>query len=458
MKIPAAPGMGTVRFADFKPHTTHPLRMNPFRAATSPNHRAVDTVAGMVKALAYVSSVTFLLSLLGAALADRATPAEQPHAVPPPTTQPQPPPTQLIGAALNLYHTDRLDLYHGALEQMSRLGFNAVQIVTPIFQVDGAAARVGLEPGPDRGPSMEDIASLLGHAKRLGMKTMLMPQVNFTDPRGNEWRGKLQPAQWGPWWDSYTETIDRFLDTAIENNVDVFVVGCELLTTHKPEHEARWRQLIKRCRARFPGKLTYSTTWDTYYKVTFWDALDAVGVSGYWDITTLAQDPDHPTPDELKRRWVQIKQRLLAFADAQGKPVLLTEVGYPSLPWALKDPWNYINSDDTPPDHDAQAAGYAAFIAAWADTIKPPAPGIPGSPGIPGAPGLPATVAATTGDATTGAANGDPRSLGVFFHKWDPYHRGGPDDTGYGIAGKPAYQLLADWLRLSAPGVTPTDR
>lgn len=395
----------------------------------------------MVKTLACATSVIFLLSLLGAALADRAAATAEQH--PGLSAKAQvsqvgvrestaaadnPSRTQLIGAALNLYHTDRLDLYHEALEQISRMGFNAVQIVTPIFQTDGAAVHVGLKHGPGRGPSMDDIASLMEHAKRLGMTTMLMPQINFTNPRGNEWRGKLQPEHWAPWWQSYTQTIDRFLDIAIEKDVDVFVVGCELLTTHKPEHEQRWRQLIAHCRARFPGQLTYSTTWDTYHKVAFWDRLDAVGVSGYWDITTLAQDRGHPTHNELKRRWVEIKHRLLAFAEAQGKPVLLTEVGYPSLPWALKSPWNYIHNDDAVPDHDAQARGYDAFIAAWTDTIAPP-----------GAP-----------------APGDPRSMGVFFHKWDPYQHGGPGDTGYGFVGKPAYRNLLDWFHGSGQPKTPT--
>ena len=388
----------------------------------------------MIKALAYTAAGTFLLALIGAMIADHHLPNTHPRPsasagakqATPNEADPadhaavtgRTPREQWIGAALSLYYTDRIELYHDALEQMSRAGFNAVQIVTPIFQTDGSSPRVGSEIGPGRGPSRDDIAALLSHAKKLGMATMLMPQVNFTDPRGNEWRGKLQPERWAPWWESYRETLDPFLDIAIENDADIFVVGCELLTTHQREHEARWRELIAHCRQRFTGQLTYSTTWDTYHKVTFWDALDAIGVSGYWDLTTLAQDRDHPTPDELERRWTQIKRQLLAFADTRGRPILLTEVGYPSLPWALKDPWNYVNSDHVAADPDAQARGYAAFIAAWDGTIHPPAASAPG----------------------------DRRSLGVFFHKWDPYHHGGPTDSGYGIAGKPAYRLLTDWL------------
>jgi glycosyl hydrolase family 113 len=378
----------------------------------------------MIKTLAYTATGVFLLAMIGAAIADlgsahRSAPTQGATNSDKNDLPSTPGNDQYVGSALNLYQTDHLGLYLDAIDQMRATGFNALLVVTPVFQTDGASQEVRTMIGPGKGPSDTDIAALLNRAKSRGMRTVLMPQINFTDPRGNEWRGKLQPEHWAPWWQSYTKTIDRFLNIAIENDVDVFVVGCELLTTHKPEHEARWRELIAYCRERFDGQLIYSTTWDTYHKVGFWDDLDAVGVSGYWDLTTLAQDSEHPTPDELKRRWAQIKNRLLTFADTRGKPVLLTEVGYPSLPWALKDPWNYVNSDQVPADHDAQAAGYAAFIDAWVETISPAGARV--SP--------------------------DPRSLGVFFHKWDPYHQGGPDDSGYGILGKPAYQQLKHWLQ-----------
>ena len=389
----------------------------------------------MTRTLAFISLGVFLIALLGALNANQqAIDSDNPANandlfVPRSTASSQaalrtPVTGQLIGSALNLYHTEQLHLYHDALEQMAATGFNAVQIVTPMFQDNGASATVQVRRGPGLGPSQSDIVSLLSHARQLGLSTMLMPQINFKNPRGNEWRGKLQPEYWGPWWDSYRHTIHEFLEIAEANQVDVFVIGCELLTTHKPEHEARWSELITHAKQSFTGKLTYSTTWDTYHKVRFWDELDAVGVSGYWDITTLAEDPEQPTDEELAKRWTQIKQRLLAFAESQNKPVLLTEVGYPSLPWALTKPWNYINKDKLPPDNTAQAKGYAAFISAWRDTLSP------------------SQAASSQVDYWDGA---DP--VGVFFHKWDPYHRGGPADYGYGVAGKPAYQHLAYWLR-----------
>ena len=63
------------------------------------------------------------------------------------------------------------------------------------------------------------------------------------------------------------------------------------------------------------------------------------------------------------------RHRLLAYGAARRRPILFTEIGYPSLPWALRSPWNYGNDSDAAPDHAAQARGYQAFLDAWGDLL-----------------------------------------------------------------------------------------
>ena len=56
--------------------------------------------------------------------------------------------------------------------------------------------------------------------------------------------------------------------------------------------------------------------------------------------------------------------------------------------------------------------------------------------------------------------------LGFHCYHWDPYHRGGRSDTGYGIQGKPAYEVVRDGLagiqarfeEILAPPPRPTSR
>ncbi len=66
-------------------------------------------------------------------------------------------------------------------------------------------------------------------------------------------------------------------------------------------------------------------------------------------------------------------------------------------------------ADDAKADHEAQARCYRAFFEAWTETVARP-----GS-----------------------------RALGFNCYFWDPYHSGGPDDTGYGVRGKPAERVIA---------------
>ena len=415
---------------------------NPGRPNGSGTSRWMDTrrttrnSVGMTWMLR-ISAGVYALALLAACVAtvghrsdveaDSHT-AEPPHSAttadpapaPPPDEQhsADPLPDKIVGFAISLHHTEHLDLYLESIDEIADLGCNAVEIVTPAFQEHGASDKIELLTGPGRGPSREMLVKLLSHAHRRGLTTTLMPVVLFTNPRGNEWRGKISPEYWDNWWDSYHRMTDYFLDIANESHVDIYVVGSELLSTEK--QIARWEAVIKRAREKFSGRLAYSTNWDHFHVPTLWKQLDVIGISGYWDLTTKADDADRPTDAELAERWADIRKKVIDFAREQQRQVIITEVGYPSLPWGIKDPWNYVNSEKVASDTAVQARGYASFLKAWDDLLAPTDDGVGG------------------GDTAL--------VRGVYFYEWSPYFRGGPHDTTYGVRGKPAHGLVRDWL------------
>ncbi|MEM6551517.1 MAG: hypothetical protein AAF750_05255 [Planctomycetota bacterium] len=330
-------------------------------------------------------------------------------------TQPLP---QLVGFTINMHHPYDVTPAIEAIDELHRLGFNALQLTVPVFQEHGSSPVPVRDIRPSRSPSDEQILAVLRHAKSYGMHTNLLWQINFTAPRGNEWRGKIRPPDWGVWWTAYYGLLGEHADLARRAGADVFTIGCELLSTHAPEFRQQWLKAVAEARKRFPGRIVYSSTWDSFEKYPAWDGLDVVGVSGWWNLTRGAADPENPTDAELKGRWVQIKKGLLAFAERQGRPLLITEVGYPTIPWALRDPWNYIPRSDTVPDAEAQARGYASFTAAWADTIAPP-----------------------------GLASRSDDFLGVFFYEWSPFMSSGtPNDFGYSPRNKPAEAIVTQWI------------
>jgi hypothetical protein len=257
------------------------------------------------------------------------------------------------------------------------------------------------------------LVAILARAGRRGLHTTLLPIVLLEHPGDDDWRGVLRPADPDAWWASYGRLVDRFVGIALAADVDALSIGSELNAMEG--ESARWDRLIARVRERYGGALTYTANWDRYHAVPFWSRLDFIGVSAYFELAP--QDPQAPA-ERLAAAWRAEQRRLLAFARAQDRPLVLMELGYPSLPWAAAHPWDYVPRGEVTADHDAQARCFRAFFDAWS-----PAFTRAGSP-----------------------------ALGVHCYAWDPYHHGGATDTGYGVAGKPALAVIRDaFARLSRP-------
>jgi hypothetical protein len=137
-----------------------------------------------------------------------------------------------------------------------------------------------------------------------------------------------------------------------------------------------------------------------------WRLVDAISISAYFE---LERERPEASREELARAWRPIRDGMLAYARRWDMPLFLSEVGYPSLPWAGAHPWNYVAKGEDA-DHAAQARAYGAFFDAWAPEM----------------------------------ARGDDSVLGFFCYAWDPYHRGQSWDTGYGVDGKPAMAVIRD--------------
>lgn len=373
--------------------------------------------------IGYAAASLSLLSILGALIAPSAPPAktlalrvEPSHQATAIQSLEQ---KQVVGFSLNVHYTEQLPKYHRAIDMVADMGTNSLQILTPAFQVDGAATRISITNQPGRCPSADELLALLNHAHDRQLKTLLMPTILFTEPRGNEWRGKISPENWDAWWESYSVTIRHFANLAQRANVDVFCVGSELLSTERQTD--RWVKLIAQIRKVYHGQLLYATNWDHYQVPGFWDHVDFVGISGYWQMTRETIDLGSDTKLRIKLtmdladRWKPITQSLQDFARQVKKPILITELGYPCLPWGLKDPWNYVNDGKTLATPDVQAIGYQAFCDHWDHLLKP---------------------------GNTFPAYG---LAGVIFYTWDPYN-GGLADPGYGVWGKPAQGILRRWL------------
>ena len=140
---------------------------------------------------------------------------------------------------------------------------------------------------------------------------------------------------------------------AESEGVALLSVGSELSALE--QERGHWKQLIQKVRAVYSGSLVYSANWDHFDRVSFWSELDYVGISAYFE---LAETRD-ASAEVLELAWTKIRWMLLDWLDGIGKPLIFTELGYPSLDGGAVYPWNY--EQGTSIDLEEQRRALAAF-------------------------------------------------------------------------------------------------
>jgi hypothetical protein len=163
--------------------------------------------------------------------------------------------------------------------------------------------------------------------------------------------------------------ITTFAWIAQQNKVDVLSVGSELVTAES--HISQWTRTINAVRKIYHGRLTYSSNWDHYTSVPFWDQLDLIGLNSYWSLDEVPpgsheHQKSKVTLDEIKANWKFIQQDLLDFQKEEGKPILFLEIGWCSLANAADEPWDYTKTD-LAQDDDLQKRLFEGFFESWYD-------------------------------------------------------------------------------------------
>ncbi|MFN0137569.1 MAG: glycoside hydrolase family 113 [Phycisphaerae bacterium] len=315
----------------------------------------------------------------------------------------------LRGVAIQInWGYDVLRTYTPILDEIAATGANSLLLSTAGYMEHAKSQAIFLEAR--RTPAKGEMIALIKHAQDRGLKVILMPIVLLSHPRGSEWRGVIEPPDWPDWWRQYRDFIRHFADIAAEGEADGMMVGSELVSTEK--NTAEWIKVIEIARERFrKGKLGYSANWDHYDPVKFWDKLDFIGMTSYY---TLA-DKKSPSVDEIVKKWEPIRDQILKWREATGKPLILTEVGWCSQEGAAMAPWNYYqNQTASAAGLEEQRRLYEAFIKAWGDTD-----------------GL----------------------HGVMWWEWTQSD-GGPGDFSYTPKNKPAEQVMRQWFAELKPAAS----
>ena len=222
---------------------------------------------------------------------------------------------------------------------------------------------------------------------------------------GFSWRGEIafdSDEQWARFWRDYSAWIVGVAEACSE--ADAFVIGTELdQTIH---HEAEWRALIADVRAVYDGPITYAANWSDYRSVPFWDALDVIGIQGYFPVAEEA----NPTADDIAVGWRRVVDELRDYSLQHNRQVLFTELGYNQSYTTAAEPWDYRVDDK-----GAQAIQQRCWTAA-----------------------LEAIAA-------------EPRIVGALLWKWFPHPR--PLGRNFQLATPPIMRIIADAWEGEVPSI-----
>jgi len=348
--------------------------------------------------------------LAATALAIRLLPAREPAdsaASAPAAVRPVQPSAfgEFRGITLQLQSGHPSHPYEQFIDEIAATGANTVSFVVAGYQEDGSSSSIFVDLR--KTPSDHRMLELLAHARQRGLRVVVMPIVLLENAREGEWRGKIAPESWDHWWDDYGSFLFHYAELAQSGGADVFIIGSELVSTEK--FTERWRELIRKVRQRFHGRLCYSANWDHYRPIEWWDELDLVGMTTYYDLT----GGDEPTVQRLKAAWEPLREDILKWQAGIDRPILFTEVGWPNQTTCAQYPWDYYRSPDKP-DPTAQANCFDAFFDIWID---------------------------------------EPAVAGFLVWEWRnyPQQSTGPKDTSYVPTDKPAMDVIRRYFRMPDP-------
>ena len=247
------------------------------------------------------------------------------------------------------------------------------------------------------------VAHAARYAQSLGFTVMLKPQIWL---RGS-WPGDLKmlsEEEWDRFFAYYEQWIGHYALLAELFEIDILCIGTEL-TYATLNHEDRWIDMARRLRSIYSGKLVYAPNWgEEFENLNFWDAFDYIGLNSYYPLS----DKEEPTEEELKAGARSIVERMKKVQKKFNKPLIITEIGYPSTekPWML--PYQEGRQSEANVEH--QALCYRIMLEALSDQDW---------------------------------------LAGVYWWKWPSYlERGGSAHRDrFTPNGKPAADVVASWFR-----------
>jgi len=216
-----------------------------------------------------------------------------------------------------------------ALEGLRALGATSVAVMPAAFASDEKSDGLSFVRGA---VTDEAILRVAADARSAGMTVMVKPRVEV----GNEFAlGRVEldgEEAWRNWFASYRRFVVHHAVVSEAAGAAIFCAGDELSPTEVREKD--WRFVFSALRLATGAPLVYAPNGASrVLDITFWDALDAIGVD-FFDPLGRGNDrlSDLALTEGVRRAAGPLAQASRKYSN---RPVILTEVGYPQVraPW-----------------------------------------------------------------------------------------------------------------------------
>jgi hypothetical protein len=261
-----------------------------------------------------------------------------------------------------------------AIRRLKGLGVDTLAVFPEVSMADIK------KPGFVYGAHDAELRAFLRAVKSEGMATFVLPRIEspafFVPP--HPWRADIamaDPADWPRFHDDFTKLVQHYGKLAREEGAAIFGIGLEYRAAVR-EHAEAWRAIARAAKEAFGGPITYSANWDDYEQVTWWDAVDTIGIGAYFELVDdgLGDEATHemrakkelprPSLSQIVDGWKPIKAALKAFSEKYQRPIFFTEVGYTTFVDTAYHPWMWQSARAVDPTQ--QALCYRALFKTFA--------------------------------------------------------------------------------------------
>jgi hypothetical protein len=281
----------------------------------------------------------------------------------------------------------------GATWTCIAFGANMTTIETPAFTWGDANPRMVTD---------DEIRRAIALARENNLKVILKPVVNSDDSVWRAWIKFYRPlsadeiavgltsvvdpwgdepvtregqtpdlAKWDVWWRCFRGYLLHYAKIAEAEHVEMLCLGCEMNSTEA--FDERWRELIADIRAVYHGAITYDVNHGRENAVPWWDAVDVISVSAYYQVpppegvteeeAVMTTTPEAAILAQLEKN----KQELADLSAKYNKPILFIETGVTNVRGCARYPWSHPDANTGHPLDEQEQVNYynAMFKAFW---------------------------------------------------------------------------------------------